>query len=201
VKTTKTLLVLTLTAFLAGGAVSLAAPSPQGMEKGAMGVDKGGEAKAEDPMARLTGFAGTWEVQLRSWPTPGGEPEVSHGTTVNEMVLDGKFLQMRYKGEFQGKSFVGMGFDSYDETRDKYVSVWLDSITPGFSTMEGDWDPATKTFIYYGKTVDPASGKMVDVKSIVTVRSSSMRTYQSFAKPSPDADWIKTMEIIFGKVK
>jgi hypothetical protein len=45
-------------------------------------------------------------------------------------------------------TFKGMGMDGYDNVKQKFVSSWGDNMGTGIILLEGDYDPATKTFTY-----------------------------------------------------
>ena len=92
------------------------------------------------PHAELAKLAGTWNTIVTMWMEPGAEPQVSKGVSDNKMVLDGRWLEQRYTGDFMGQPFQGVGFTGYDNVRQKYRSVWMDDMSTTMVTSEGDAD-------------------------------------------------------------
>ena len=87
---------------------------------------------------------GTWDATVEMFMAPGAPPAVSKGTETVTML--GGFWQLtEFKSEMMGQPFEGRGATGYDPAKKKYVGTWVDSMTPGYYTVEGTYDPATKT--------------------------------------------------------
>jgi hypothetical protein len=142
---------------------------------------------------------GSWEVKLRAHAGPDAEPMTGRGQARKEMVLGDRFLHTTYKGEFMGESFIGMGYDGYDNLKKKYVGVWMDNMGTTIYYSEGELDESGKVLTSYGETVAPLSGKTKKTKSELTIRSLSMHSYLSY-EMNDEGEWVKTMEVIFGKL-
>ena len=111
---------------------------------------------------------GEWNVELKMWMDPSAPPEVSSGTVECEMILGGRYLKTTEKGTAMGMPMEGMGIDGYDNVKKKFVSIWIDNFGTGIATMEGDYDPETKTLTSTGTMTDPASGADSEFKMVVT---------------------------------
>ena len=46
----------------------------------------------------LASLEGSWKQEIRLWMSPGAEPLISEGKTVNRMILGGRFLQCLSEG-------------------------------------------------------------------------------------------------------
>src|SRR5439155_18730659 len=79
----------------------------------------------------LKKMEGTWDAVIRA-----GEGE-SKGTMVYKMELGGFWLVSDFKAEFGGQPFRGRGVDGYDPVKKKYVSSWVDSMSPMLLVFEG----------------------------------------------------------------
>jgi hypothetical protein len=142
---------------------------------------------------------GSWEVKLRAHAGPDAESMTGRGQASKEMVLGGRFLHTTYKGEFMGESFIGMGYDGYDNLKKKHVGVWMDNMGTTIYYSEGELDESGKVLTSYGETVEPLSGKTKKTKSEFTIRSLSMHSYFSY-EMNEEGEWVKTMEVIYGKL-
>ncbi len=97
--------------------------------------------------------------------------------------------------ELGGMPFEGLSIVGYDNAKKVFVSSWVDNMGTGIMNMEGTWDPTTKSINFKGVTVEPTTGKDMDVKetfSIVDKDTQKMEMYM--VNGGQD---IKTMEIIF----
>jgi Protein of unknown function (DUF1579) len=107
----------------------------------------------------LKKLEGTWDATMKMM---GME---SKGTMVWKMDLGGLWLSSSFEGEFGGAKFYGKGFDSYDGTKKKYTSVWVDSMSGSPMTMEGTFDKDTKTLTMAGEGPGP-DGKPMKFKMV-----------------------------------
>jgi hypothetical protein len=151
-----------------------------------------------DEHMNLRQMEGRWEVQVRYWPKPDAEPVTGRGSAIKEMVLGSRFLQTTYKGEWMGETFIGMGFEGYDNVKQKYTSLWMDTMGTMTYLAEGTADEEGKIWTYYGEYLDPA-GNLKKQKSVITIRSLSMHTVESFDQKE-DGEWVKVMDIVYGSV-
>ena len=142
-----------------------------------------------ESLARLEG---TWRAEVKMWMDPAGEPNVSHGTMVNTMVLGGRFLQEEYKddsGMFEGKGFWG-----YNASDKRYEGVWIDSMATFVQLESGQHDPATDTYAMEGSMTDPSSGQPMAKRSVIKVISPDEHTMEMYFN-SEQGPEMKCMEI------
>ena len=157
--------------------------------------------KANEPGAAhkaLEAFEGEWTCELKTF-APDGTSSVDKGTMTNKMVFGGRFLQEEYDGRMGGKFFRGGGLWGYNNATKKYETAWADSSSTGLSCMTGTVDAAGKVFTFTGETVDPASGKTVKQREVVTVVDKTTHRYDVFE--SHDGKESKVMEVTCTKAK
>ena len=107
---------------------------------------------------------GEWKSTITMWMTPDSPPTINEGTSVNRMILGGRYLQSTHSGNFSGMPMEGIGLDAFDNAKKTFYSTWIDNMGTGIMYMEGKYDPATKTITYTGTLVDPISGKDAKVR-------------------------------------
>ena len=110
----------------------------------------------------LKKMVGNWDLTMKF----GGME--SKGTTVYKMDLGGLWLASTTESELFGQKFQGKGLDSYDASRKKYVSVWVDSMSTSPMMLEGTYDKATKTMTMIGEGPGE-DGKPAKYKSVSTM--------------------------------
>jgi hypothetical protein len=142
---------------------------------------------------------GKWKEDVTFWMQPGAPPTKSNSTCVNKMILGGRYQQSTHSGNMMGQPFEGQGTLAWDNARKILISTWIDNMGTGIMYMEGAWDNATKSATMKGKTIDPGTGKGMDVKEIFTAVDDNTQKMEMFM--TQDGKEFKTMEIIFTRAK
>ena len=101
---------------------------------------KKAEARSSPSAAHKTldPLVGDWNAEVKMWMAPDAPPTVSKGTAKTTWAMKGRFVKQEFDGEFMGKPFHGTGFTGYDNTKEKYNSVWVDDMSTTMVTSEGD---------------------------------------------------------------
>lgn len=146
-----------------------------------MSQDKGQPA-SQDPMAEMMAkwkemnakgpehkkfekMVGKWDAQTKMWMAPGAEPMVSKASAEFRLILDGRYIVQKFKGEWMGDPFEGMAIEGFDRVKKKFVSIWMDDMSTGIFKSEGTTDASGKVCTYYGgpatssPTGSPAPGR------------------------------------------
>jgi hypothetical protein len=144
---------------------------------------------------------GRWTHTIRSWMKPGDKPDVSLGTSENTMVLDGRYLQQKAHGEWNGKPFEGLGYTGYDNVRGEFQSVWMDNMVTGMMLGSGSYDAPSKTVQQSGHFSCPITGdKAMWYRSEWKITDADNQTYSMYGK-TPDGKEFKSMEIVYKRMK
>lgn len=141
----------------------------------------------------LDARVGTWSVEVKMF-MPDGKVETTHGTSKVSWIMDGRFVQDSFAGEFMGQPFQGEGRIGYDNLKKKYVSTWLDTAGTGIYYSEGTYDANTKTFRFAGEMPDTDAGKYVKSRAVETWHGADHYVVESFM-PGPDGKEFKNMEL------
>ena len=214
-------------------AATLAAAAPA-QEQPPAGGEAAEEAEAESPTpeeaeaerlrqlvepgehhAHLDRLAGEWELTLRLWPTPDGEPVESSGTAEGRWILGGRFLWTIYRAELFGEPFEAWAVEGYDNQAEEYVGTWRDSqgtytliyrgkcraSRPPDPDAEEPAEPPDPEELVEGsfrtmqsKLTDPVSGEVFSVKNEITLEDDGSFLLESFVVLSPEES-LKNLEI------
>jgi Protein of unknown function (DUF1579) len=124
----------------------------------------------------LEATTGTWTYKVKWWMRPDAPPMESTGTTTTKSVMDGRYFISEHSGKMSmpgpdGKvmdaGFQGMATEGYDNAKKKFVASWIDNMGTGIMSMEGTYDPGTKTLTYVGEE-EPMPGMKFAVRQSVT---------------------------------
>lgn len=143
----------------------------------------------------LSPLAGKWRTKATMWCDPSAkEPEVTKGTSEAKWVLGGRFLQESFQGKANGKPFTGMGLTGYDNVRDAYSSLWVDSMTTGMMTSMGEVTNDGKSFTFLGSYVDPLTKSVKNTRIKIDVVTKDKHLMEYYEKQH-DGSEKKMMEI------
>lgn len=138
---------------------------------------------------------GEWSFDMTMWMNPNAAPTTATGSTVNRMILGGRYQESVHKSTMMGMPFEGHGLLAYDNAKKIFQSSWIDNMGTGIMNMEGTWDEATKSITFNGNSVDPTSGKDMKMKEIFTIVDDNHHTMQMYM--DHEGKEFKTMEIKF----
>lgn len=133
-----------------------------------------------DQQKKMAKCVGDWKTHSKMWMAPGGDATESDGTCTGEMILGGRYLLMKHKGNIMGMPFEGMSLDGYDNATKMYNSVWIDNMGTGIMYMTGKWNEEKKQIEYTGKMTDPMSGGISDIRSTVKLNEDGTSYMEMF---------------------
>jgi len=124
--------------------------------------------------AVLQETVGTWDATMKM---PDGSEE--RGVHKAESTCNGLWIASQFQMEFGGQKFEGRGMDGYDPEKKKYVSVWVDSMSPSVMILEGDFDKKSKTLTMRGEGKGPG-GKTTTFKSVTIMKDKNQHTFEMY---------------------
>lgn len=136
-------------------------------------------AMPSDEHAFLHQFAGEWKTNGRGTDLSGKDVDMV-GFESDRMVIGDFWLSFVYRSQVNDKLFVGHGMIGYDPQKKKYVGIWVDSMSPYLTSLEGTADRQANTLTMDSTGVDPATEKACRGRLVFHVQDSDHRTLQSF---------------------
>ena len=181
----------------------------------AVAQDKKKGGKEADPEAMMAAYekaatpgehhrllqkhVGKWNLTLKSWGTPDGQPMESTGTAEIKSILGDRYIQTSVTSNMMGKEFTGLGTTGYDNARKKFVGTWIDSMSTGLMTSEGTTDPTGKVFTTQAVSTDPLTGKPSKMRIVSTWEGDDKIVEEFFEKKGGKE--VKMMEITYSRAK
>lgn len=166
---------------------------PAAMEAMMKAAMPGAAHKALEPMV------GTWDTKVTTWMMPGADPVGGTGTAENKWILGGRYIEQRFKGDFMGMPFEGLGYSGYDNVKKQYVGIWMDNMGTGMMTSASTGGTAN-TMTFKATFADPMTGKDTNFDEKVTFIDADHHTFEMWA-PGPDGKMFKSMEIAYSRKK
>ncbi len=169
-------------------------PDPKAAEEAMMKAGTPGENHK-----RLDFLAGSWDTTVKFWMEPGKPPMESKATCQMKWILDGRFVEQKFEGDFGGMKFHGLGLVGYDNLQKKYTAAWVDNMTTSILTMAGKYDADKKTFTFHGEEIDPVNGQKMKTKSVQRIVDENKYNEEFFREV--DGKDVKVMEITYTRSK
>ncbi len=131
--------------------------------------------------SRLADQAGEWDATMKWWMAgPDGPSTEAKGKMVNTMESNGQILKCDFKGELMGMPFTGTGYTTYDNNRKKHTGVWMDSMSTGIMTQEGEESADGKVLTMVGTYIDPM-GQTVKQRMVTTTIDKDALKFEIFS--------------------
>ncbi len=118
---------------------------------------------------KLEFMVGTFDVKIRTWPTPSDRPVEDTAVMVANWVLDGRYVQMMLAGTVMGQPYSGIGYAGFDNTLQKYVATFMDTGSTGMEWYTGGFDASGKKAVLKGSIADAVTGKPSPVEMRLTL--------------------------------
>jgi Protein of unknown function (DUF1579) len=146
--------------------------------------------------ALLASWNGTWNGETTMWEYEGATPQKSTGTSVNTMIMGGKYQSTTHSGNMMGMPFEGVSIMGYDNSTKQFVSSWVDNWSTGIMNMTGNWDEATKTMTLTGTMPDICRpGKECSFREVFKVIDDNTQQMEMYGPDSKTGKEMKMMEI------
>ncbi len=134
--------------------------------------------------ALLQKSVGKWKAVTKMMMAPDQPPMISEGTMELESVSGGLWFTTTFKTG-DPMPMEGHGIDGYDETKQKFVGMWVDSWSTSVSTFEGTADADGKVFTYQGSGIG-MDGKPVTYTSILEVKDENTHVWRMWQGPKAE---------------
>jgi Protein of unknown function (DUF1579) len=137
---------------------------------------------------KLKELEGNWDAVMEM------AGQQSKATATYKSICGGMWLASEFQGDLGGLKFEGHGLDGYDQSKKKYVSVWVDSIENAPLISEGDYDSKGKLLVMTGESLGP-DGKAQKVKTTTETKDKDHLTFKMYMnRPDGQEQLVFTIE-------
>ena len=146
----------------------------------------------------LKKFVGTWDMEVKSWMKPGDPPAASTGTQTNQLILGGRYVEIKLEIMMGTMKLTGMEILGYDLFRNTYTNFYIDDSTTAFTVVTGGLDPSGMALTQTGMSPDITTGKMQKIRAVTTFLAEGKYRFEIFMVP-PDGKDFKSLEFLATK--
>jgi hypothetical protein len=137
----------------------------------------------------LAEHAGTWKVRCKFYMEPGQPPLETDAREVVEMV--GPFWTVsRFETDFMGAPFVGRATVGYEPHAKRWISTWVDAMSPALFVLSGTQKGDTLTMT--GEAWSQMTNSVLKHRTTEKRISKDEFVFEMFAT-MPDGNEIKMM--------
>jgi hypothetical protein len=113
------------------------------------------------PHEALAERAGDWDATVKFWSAAGAPAQVSQGRSTGTSIMGGRYLLERFTSTSpEGSAFEGMGLMGYDNLREQFVAMWVDSMSTSILTAQSvEYNDDFSRIEYRGESPDLPSGE------------------------------------------
>ena len=147
--------------------------------------------EAHEALARL---AGNWDAQARFWiSTDPSAPPMKCTAIVNaEMIMGGRFLFQKVKGQCMGQSIEAIGVIGHDNATGRYQAASFDNMGTSISRHVGERNDAGDIVLHLSYQ-DQTTGATVNRRTVR--RMISLNEWVEIAHETRNGNEQKVMEI------
>ena len=136
---------------------------------------------------KLEEHAGLWNVACKFYMDPSQPPMEVQGKEKIEMF--GSFwTRSVFEANMMGMPFKGSANLGYDPTTKRYVSTWIDTMSPALYHFTGNFEG--KVLKMSGEGIDCQSGKKAKFRTTEEHKSKNERLFEMFMT-GPDGKEVK----------
>ena len=106
---------------------------------------------------KLQKSIGQWIVDCKFFMGPDAPPTETKGKEQVESVGP-YWVRSKFECDFMGQPFEGRCQVGYDPIKGKFISTWIDQMSPHIFVLEGNFDESGKTLNLRGKGPDHQGG-------------------------------------------
>jgi hypothetical protein len=107
----------------------------------------------------LAAYVGKWDVSSKMWMAPETQAMESKGKAEAQMILGGRFCELKQTGSMMGMPWEARALTGYDNFRKQFQSLWIDNMGTTMILTTGKVSDDGKIFTYEGKMDEPATGE------------------------------------------
>src|SRR5690554_879321 len=124
------------------------------------------------------------------------QPTVFTMDSHHQMLLGGRFLEMKQQGDMMGVDYQCMttlGFNTIDR---QMALTTITNMGTGTLSLFGKWDKKDKSATLYGKLTNPVTKNIINVKQIISFPDKDTILIESFDQEG-DKPEVKTVQYKF----
>jgi len=162
--------------------------SPEEMMAGMMRL-----ATPNEHHAHLMNSVGSWSAKTSFVMDPTQPATEAPAKMSVRPLLDGRYAMGNFSMDFAGQPFEGFSIIGYDNAKEEYISVWMDSMSTRITYMTGNMDDDGNLVMLGTSSTPMGENPMKIVSSFIDDDHMTDRFYDQM----PDGSWFNSGTIAY----
>lgn len=128
----------------------------------------------------LETYSGNFTMEITMWMTAGQQPQIFTVTSMNKMILGGRFLEMTQTGNMMGMDYHSITTIGFNNSEKKFALTTLTNMGTGILSLTGSWDEKGKTANLAGTLTNPVTKKPIHVRQTISFPNSDTILIENF---------------------
>ncbi len=141
----------------------------------------------------LSQYTGSFNMEIKMSMGEGKEPSVITVNSEHIMLLGGRFLEMKQKGNMMGMDYESIITLGFNNTNKHMAMTTITNMGTGTLSLFGTWDEKSKSANLFGELTNPVSKNTISVKQVITFVDANTILIESYDKEG-DKPEKKTVE-------
>jgi hypothetical protein len=125
-------------------------------------------------------YVGSFTMEVTMSMAEGKEPAIVTLESENNLLLGGRFLEMKQQGNMMGMDYQSITTIGFNNTDKKFALTTITNMGTGTLSLFGNWDHKTKTANLFGQLTNPVSKETINVRQTVTFIDKNSILIESF---------------------
>ena len=125
-------------------------------------------------------YAGAFDMEITMWPDEGKEPAKVKVASNHQMILGGRFLELRQTGKMMGMDYLSVSTFGYNTSGKSFDLITLNNMGTGTLSLTGTWNPEIKEATVSGQMISPGSNKVIKIRQVIHFQDKNRLTITNY---------------------
>ncbi len=146
----------------------------------------------------LSDYKGNWQQTSHFWMAAGQKPQTFLISASAEMLLGGRFLQIKQNGLLAGMPYEGTLLLGFNTTSEEFTCVQTSNFGTGSLVLSGRWTEPFKSIEMHGEMKNPETQVAVKVRQKIIFSDKDHFRIENYDRQDGSAEF-KSAEYIFSR--
>jgi hypothetical protein len=152
-------------------------------------MDPWTEYMTPSDMHKMLGlYEGNFNMEITMSRGEENPPLVINIPSSHQMLLGGRFLEMKQKGDMMGMAYEATMTIGYNTIDQKFAMTTITNMGTGTLSLFGDWDNVHTKATLFGSLTNPVSKQNIQVKQIIEFKDSDTVVIESYDTEGDQAE-------------
>ncbi len=146
----------------------------------------------------LSDYKGSWQQSSHFWMAAGQKPQTFLISASAEMLLGGRFLQIKQNGLLAGMPYEGTLLLGFNTTSEEFTCVQTSNFGTGSLVLSGRWTEPFKSIELRGEMKSPETRLAVKVRQNIIFTDTDHFRIENYDQQDGSAEF-KSAEYVFSR--